>query len=85
MTFGLDVKSVVVGLVVGAVVVFSLGAGVNLEPQVKRYAIAGNEGHAFVLDTVTGQVWEKFTPANSANPVNSTIETFAGAKLQGVK
>jgi len=29
---------------------------------VNRFQIAGNPGHIFVIDSVTGQVWEDFTP-----------------------
>lgn len=32
---------------------------------VGRYQIAGVPGHAFVLDTATGRVWEKFVPESS--------------------
>lgn len=32
------------------------------EPPSGRFQIAGNPGHAFVLDTATGQVWENFEP-----------------------
>jgi hypothetical protein len=29
-------------------------------PQVGRYLLGGVPGHAYVIDTATGQVWEKF-------------------------
>ena len=32
------------------------------EPPFGRFQIAGSPGHAFVLDTATGQVWENFEP-----------------------
>lgn len=30
-----------------------------------RYQMTANVGHAYVLDTATGQVWEQYAPANS--------------------
>lgn len=81
MTFRVDVKSVVMGLALGAAVVLALGAAVNVEPQVKRYAIGASETHAFVLDTVTGQVWEKFTPLTSGQ----TDAEFGRVKLEAAK
>jgi len=62
----LDYKSLFVGLALGLVMAAALGAGVGHEPQSERYQMATNEGHAFVLDTVTGQVWEKFEPAGQS-------------------
>jgi hypothetical protein len=82
MSFKLDAKSAGIGLVLGAAIVLCLGAGVKLDPQVKRYAIAANEGHAFILDTATGQVWEKFTPPSNASGAVGPTE-FAAPKLEG--
>jgi hypothetical protein len=31
-------------------------------PQVGRFQMGGVPGHAYVLDTATGQVWEDFAP-----------------------
>jgi hypothetical protein len=37
------------------------------DPPLGRFQIAGSPGHAFVLDTATGQVWEKFEGEGGGN------------------
>jgi hypothetical protein len=37
-------------------------------PQVGRYQMGGVPGHAYVIDTATGQVWEDFAPATQGSP-----------------
>ncbi len=39
-------------------------------PQLGRYQMGGVPGHAYVIDTATGQVWEDFTlpTAGSSDP-----------------
>lgn len=34
--------------------------GFPIPPQVDRFRIATNRNHVLVVDTVTGQVWEKY-------------------------
>jgi hypothetical protein len=63
----LDYRSIFVGLALGLVMAAALGAGVRYEQQSGRYQITTNEGHAFVLDTVTGEVWEKFEGSSSGD------------------
>jgi hypothetical protein len=58
MKTSFDVKSLVIGLVVGLVLAALLGA--TSKPEAGRFQFATNPGHAFVFDTQTGQVWEKF-------------------------
>jgi len=38
--------------------------GTDNSSVVGRYQIAGIPGHAYVLDTATGQVWEDYAPTN---------------------
>ena len=60
-----------------------LGAGAALKPAPQtlgRYEMHTMEGHAFVLDTVTGQVWESFETATGG----STDDGFSAAKLNTV-
>lgn len=59
----LDVKSLVIGLLLGLLVAVGLGAAQAIQPDVRpivdRFEIeAGETGRAYVLDTATGQVWE---------------------------
>jgi hypothetical protein len=35
--------------------------------QVGRYQMGGVPGHAYVIDTATGQVWEDFAPAGQGS------------------
>lgn len=35
----------------------------QLGPQVGRFQLNGIPGHAYVIDTATGKVWEDFAPA----------------------
>jgi hypothetical protein len=58
----LDLKSVVVGLLLGLLVAISIGAAQGIpdgtRPIVDRFQIeAGDGGAVHVLDTATGQVW----------------------------
>jgi len=52
------------------------GTIVPAGPAPGRYTIATNSGHAFVLDTATGRVWEKFTTAGGGE----TSPDFTAAK-----
>ena len=36
-------------------------------PQVGRYQMGGVPGHAYVIDTATGQVWEDFATASQGS------------------
>lgn len=60
----IDLKSAVVGLLVGVVAVFAMGAG---EPgsTIGKYQIAGGSGFFVIVDTETGKSWA----ANLASPV----------------
>lgn len=58
----LDLKSVVVGLLLGLLVAVGIGAAqeipVGARPIVNRFQIeAGDGGAVYVLDTASGQVW----------------------------
>jgi hypothetical protein len=58
-----DAKSLVVGLMLGLLVAFGLGATQAIPPGprpiVDRFEIeTGDTGRAYVLDTATGQVWQ---------------------------
>jgi hypothetical protein len=74
MGWKLDIKSVVVGAVVVAVAAIMLGAAKS-EPTVGRYQLAAGATRAFIVDTMTGQVWDE-----SASP-----STFLGPKIEGSK
>ncbi len=60
-------KSIIIGLALGLLTAGALGAGLIHDQQAGRFQLSTNEGHAFVLDTVTGQVWEKFEPTGAGD------------------
>lgn len=64
MSSKIDLKSVLLGLALGGLLMATFGAAPNPGGDVGRFTIETSEGHAFVLDTVTGSVWENFTPPN---------------------
>ena len=55
----LDLRSFIIGAVLAAVILLTLGATQNDAPQVDRFRIASTTNNVFVLDTATGQVWGK--------------------------
>ena len=48
------------------------------DPQVGRFQIRGISDHMYVIDTATGQVWDRFVSSNSGDPnpswVNPKVE-----------
>lgn len=63
---GIDLKSVLIGLLLGVCVILVLGAGNSKQADYGRYQIAcpDNSGVCFVIDTTTGQVWQRFGSNN---------------------
>jgi len=65
-----DPKSVLLGAVVAVLFGCVVGADDPADPDhlptpaVLRFQIESNEQHVFVLDTATGQVWQKYLPPN---------------------
>ncbi len=60
MKIQIDMKSALLGLLVGIAAIFAVGAATSSNP-VGRYQIQaaydGSKGFALVLDTQTGEVW----------------------------
>ncbi len=59
-------------LIIAAVIVALVprpqpAAPVPSGPQVSRYQMGGVPGHAYVVDTATGQVWEDFASAGQGS------------------
>jgi hypothetical protein len=77
----IDVKSVLLGAALGVLTMACFGAAAHQGPQVGRFAIEGNPGHVFVLDTATGQVWQSFTPPTSGEETPG----FSSPKLPRLK
>ena len=58
-----DLRSLLIGAVLTVFVFLALGAARSDSFKVGRFRIEANEDHVFVVDTATGQVWEKFVAA----------------------
>jgi len=58
MHHSIDIKSVLIGALLAALVLCLIGAvpRVMFEEQ-GRFKIESNDSHAFILDSATGQVW----------------------------
>lgn len=73
-----DLKSFMIGVLLTALVVLTLGTIKNETLQVGRFRVETNTNHIFVVDTATGQVWEKYVRSSGG----STHEDFAKPKLK---
>ncbi|MCX6930032.1 MAG: hypothetical protein NT154_43490 [Verrucomicrobia bacterium] len=74
MNTKLDIKSAVIGLVVGALVTLGIAATTSSGSSVGRYQImscASNGGQggsqSLVIDTLTGKVWSAYMPPNGSS------------------
>ena len=59
MNTKIDVKSALIGLLLGVLVTVAIAAA-SSPSQAGRYQVAGTGSYGLVLDTVTGQVWSMF-------------------------
>ena len=56
MRLKIDLKSALVGLGLGLMVTFAIGAG-SLANPVGKYKVAGTASYFVIIDTQTGQAW----------------------------
>ncbi|UCE47587.1 MAG: hypothetical protein JSW47_18560 [Phycisphaerales bacterium] len=75
-----DLKSFLIGILFTVLVVLTLGATKD-ESHHGRFRVEANRNHVFVLDTVTGQVWEKYLISTGG----TTSQDFAERKLGSSK
>ena len=56
-------KSLLVGMILGVCVLLALGAATGKQADIGRYQVAcpDNPNTCFVIDTTTGQVWQRRT------------------------
>ena len=59
----IDTKSVLIGLLLGVCILLALGAASGGQADVGRYQIAcpDSQTTCFVIDTKTGQLWQKYS------------------------
>ena len=81
MEMAYDLKSFLIGVVLTALAFFTLGAAKDESSQVGRFLTETNRNHVFVIDTVTGQVWEKYVKSTGG----ATSDNFAEPKLRSYK
>ena len=70
MNTRLDVKSLVIGALIMLCIALTIGATNRTSPAANarfQLALPGEGSNAYVIDTVTGRIWEKHpTPGNTA-------------------
>ena len=69
MKIQIDVKSALIGLLAGIAAMLAMAAS-SSNHTVGRYQVGGTASQALVVDTMTGQVWTKFTPSGSGSSDN---------------
>ena len=79
MNTKIDIKSAVLGLVLGVLVTVAVAAS-TLPGPVGRYQIAGTANHGLVLDTATGQVWSAFFLPNEGKTDSGYFQPKLGGK-----
>ena len=70
MNARLDIKSLVIGALIMLCITLTIGASSRTSPGPSarfQLALPGEGSHAYIIDTATGQVWEKYpTGSDSA-------------------
>ncbi|MDA7633078.1 hypothetical protein N8766_03130 [bacterium] len=59
MSHQISSKNIIVGFMLGVIATASLGAALKHKNEIGRFQIAAGNTDAYVVDTVTGQVWSK--------------------------
>jgi len=65
----IDVKSCVIGLLLGICLMLVIGAGGNGSSEVGRYRISAagdSPSYCFVIDTATGRTWRRQSPTQGS-------------------
>ena len=60
----IDLKSALLGLILGSTVMFTLGNATS-NREIGRYQVAAGQGTSIILDTATGQSWG-YVPISTA-------------------
>lgn len=76
-----DFKSFLTGVFLTILGILTLGTTKNESRQVGRFRIGTNRNHVFIVDTMTGQMWEKYGRVSEG----TTGENFTGPKLRAHK
>ncbi|MHC1763350.1 MAG: hypothetical protein AB9869_03445 [Verrucomicrobiia bacterium] len=73
MNTKVDIKSALLGLLLGVIATAALGA-VSSASQVGRYQIGGTSNQGLVIDTVTGRVWSAYFGSSAGTANKSFFE-----------
>ena len=65
----IDIKSLLVGMILGVCVLLALGAATGKQADIGRYQVAcpDHASTCYVIDTTTGQVWQRFNGTHGKN------------------
>ena len=69
----IDIKSLLVGMILGVCVLLALGAATGKQADIGRYQVAcpDNQSTCFVIDTATGQLWQRITHLKKGKDLGS--------------
>jgi glucose dehydrogenase len=79
----LEIRPLALGFIIGIGLIACLGAGGMVGSPTEttnRFTMVANESHVFVLDTMTGEVWEKFAPNGNGETSSGFNEPKIDAK-----
>jgi hypothetical protein len=71
----IDIKSALVGIVVGVLAVLAVGAGTSSN-EVGRYQISSNPNFSVMVDTKTGQAWGSVCAPSTGSAIHSDSNFF---------
>ncbi|MGO8838080.1 MAG: hypothetical protein ACLQAH_06090 [Limisphaerales bacterium] len=75
MKIQIDIKSALLGIVVGIVAVLAIGAGTSSN-EVGRYQISTTPNFAIIIDTKTGQAWGSIYTQTSNSSIRNDPNFF---------
>jgi hypothetical protein len=79
MNTKIDIKSALVGLGVGFVVMLGIAAASSPGPA-GRYQVTGVAAHAIIIDTATGQAWSTFLSSSGGRADPDFYQPKTGEK-----
>jgi len=68
-----DIKSLLIGAIMGALMVLAIAAATSESPPYGRFQLAMTDNYVFKIDTTTGQVWKSLTGAPSKEIMSANV------------
>jgi hypothetical protein len=68
-----DIKSLLIGAAMGALMVLAIAAATTESPSYGRYQLAMTDNYIFKIDTTTGQVWKSLTGNPSQQIMSANV------------